>query len=570
MNKKSTINFSRITEPGKHGRKIYIHKDSFFSRIRINNDFEDNFSCDTIEDKISNSPYELLFITVSFKNDTILNIEWILEKEISTEDLSIFTDKSLPSKYIVLPFPVMSRSYDLNMRIIKEEIKEFSTSDESIEIKCLSGENIEFPLILINPDYIKELTDFSFTEKLEVKKGSWFHYKGFRTIWKYLINGRIYDPRNEPLGKRWECQQCGHTLYYHTSFLYKKTEKKIYEFLRNIIAWSVLLSLPEDGCWKHGHWTDTMECHTRFQADGVHLILNHYENTGISLFLKKAESAMNYLISISEKVGDDYIWFMHDTLETDKENNHLFYRRAFKTKSFNKSMTNTLCLNTHLWTMSALYRLKKSMPEEKYDVILKKAMKATKMLLKAEPGTLFYSFIYHTRDLMLKLQPEKKNMITIYIQKIFDHFLIKIILPLLKKFFPRILMPDGYIERDLSFAHLSDFYHMQNLKDLIVIYHYTNDQYLLEVIERGIHMTLKTGLMKYLAGYDPQAVMFLDVLAGAARIKKEYFDDLSKYYKFFIKRDLPVSADMVSSPLIIGSIDMTEKDFFIKNLNSGK
>ena len=156
-----------------------------------------------------------------------------------------------------------------------------------IELKILQGVNpgemAVMPYVILKDpggtffDEISSLTD---PERRLYRKSDWFYASRPLDIWKYLINGSLYDPRSKKgIDKRFKCQQCAFAWWNYFSFLHQTTGKKVYSLLQDEIAYSVLLDLSTEGEWGHGFWSEEIETHARFHLDGIHLLISQYEKT---------------------------------------------------------------------------------------------------------------------------------------------------------------------------------------------------------------------------------------------------------------------------------------------------
>lgn len=456
-----------------------------------------------------------------------------------------------------LPKQPVVREWDKEGRIKWEQELDcsYESKDDAILIKARTDKQgcIEFPVIQFAGEasaFLEEIRTYLPQETAEYIKANWFRYQDVTDTWDYFIKGDIYDPRNQPIGRRWRCQQCAHTLYYHLNYLEEQTNKKIYAALQDLIAYSVMLSLPSDGRWRHGHWTHQMETHTRFQVDGIHLLLTHYEKTGEKIFLEKAKLATDYLISIADTLSGGGIWFLHDSLEIDEQQARLFYRNLVSSQAFGKSVSSTLCLNTHLWTLTALYRLSNLNLDQKYRSYLEKGLESAEKVLKAKSAQSLYSIVYGIRDFLLKIRSKKDNLAIQGLQRVVDKVLRRFILPYMKNFSPRLAMPNGFIERDLSFSALSDVYHIQNLVDLLVLYRQTGEKWILDLADKGIGYTLETGLARDLAKRDLRAAMFTEVLLMNHLIEDADPAPLVQFTAFLEKEGIPPPVDAFSCPLM--------------------
>jgi hypothetical protein len=311
-----------------------------------------------------------------------------------------------------------------------------------------------------------------------------------------------------------------------------------------------MLSLPADNRWRHGTWTDIPETHTVHQIAGIHILLSYYQRTARDAFLLKAKDAMDFLISIADKLSDDKIWFLHDTLETNPDDAALFYN-LFASTAFGKSTSNTLCINSHIATLTALHRLNQIDPSDKYSTYFEKGLSALKKVLQANPCDWLYSCAYRPRDLLMRLCTKTENKLVKKLNKVWTLTLIRHLLPFLKKKFPRLLIPNGFIERDLSYSALSDFYHFRNLEDILILYNLTRADWLLNILTKSIRYTVDSRLAACVIDRNPKAILFLDILLlYSGIINQNYLHLLPPYLARFQKANSALPVNIISDPFI--------------------
>ena len=330
-------------------------------------------------------------------------------------------------------------------------------------------------------------------ERSRYLKSCWFDARIPADVWRYLINGSIYDPRHEaPIGKRFKCQQCAYAWWTYFHFLHQHTKKLFYKVLRDEIAFTVMLDQGVDGGWRHGCWYEDMECHARFLLDGVHLLLSQHDQTGGRHWLSAAECAMDfYLKHMSEELADGSLWFLHDTVE-DRRPHH------FASRVLGKSDPNSLCLNTHVQALTVLLRLVEyAEVGDRFQPMVGKGLQALKLALQLNGGGFLYkkmmNWIFRQEFRTQTASRWKRCMRPLRVSVYW----------FLRKQYPRLVQPCGFIERDLSLCFASHGYHVLNLKDLLVLYSQTGFDWLVPCIEGGI---------KYIQELDVQHWMRRDAL----------------------------------------------------------
>ena len=328
-----------------------------------------------------------------------------------------------------------------------------------------------------------------------------------------------------------------------------------------------MLSLPANGRWRPGSGTDTMETHTRLHDDGIYLLLLQYEKTGRKSFLEKACCAADYLITLIDRLQNGNIWLLHDTLETNLQDCSSYYKGFFKSGAFGKSPSNTLCLNTHIWTLIVLRKLNDIDGRGVYDDCLKAGTDALKEVLEARRGTAAFYMFYKTRDLLVRRFSKNAHKRTKEILRRYDKLLKKHILPCLKKKYPRLNMPNGYIERDLCASALSDGYHFITLRDLLMLYNQTRLEWLGAIIKKSVDYSIETGLARYTACFDPRATVILEIISlFSYTVDDRYLPLLPQYTAWFEEQNLPMPVDLLCHPLISGFSEKLKLRKDIKSL----
>ena len=451
-----------------------------------------------------------------------------------------------------------ARSYDSHGNIKDEKELSFKAqcAADSVELglHIERQSRVQFTVVVFAGNYEGFLEQINVTSAIEdrpVARGFWFDYKGIENVWDYLANGAVYHPLKREYNKRWQCQQCAHGLFYYLDFLAGRSGKKLYKIFCDIIAYSVMLSLPADGRWRHGTWTDIMESQMRFQTDGIHLLLSYYEKTQRAIFLAKARLAADFLLTVVDRLPQGGLWFLHDTLETNLEDCKLKYKRLIPSNAFGKSVSNTLCLNTHIWTLTVLHRLTRLTPEEKYEDCFEKGLSALQRVLTTKPAGMLYSPVYWLRDVFVRASLKTQNSLVKRAQLRYDNALRYSVLPCLKSKFPRLYMPNGFIERDLSYSCLSLNYHIINIRDLLTLYKQTQKSWLLKIIKKSMSYTVKSKFVEHFALYDRRAAMFWGLLAlYSATIDGEYDELLPLYKSYFEKMNFPLFVDSEAYPFL--------------------
>ncbi len=327
----------------------------------------------------------------------------------------------------------------------------------------------------------QELTNLGKVERDLYLKSEWFSASVPSDIWKYLINGSLYDPRaDRKIGKRFKCQQCAYSWWTYFRFLYQETGKKIYGIMQDEVALSVLIDMGDNGEWGHGFWSDDIETHARFHLDGVHLLISQYEKTQEVMWLEAAERGVNFLsMHLMEELDDGSLWFLHDTIELVDKRHH------FQSSLFGKSPGNSLCINTHVQALTVLCRLSQVAPDNaNYAEMYERGLKALRRVLECRSGEIFFKFLIPWivrntiwTDCHTKVGRLVRGLEALFLQMVYWP---------LRRQFPRLVQPGGFTERDLTIAYFSHSYHNTNMKDFLELYQQDPIPWLRPYIEKGV------------------------------------------------------------------------------------
>ncbi|KPK77947.1 MAG: hypothetical protein AMJ79_01515 [Phycisphaerae bacterium SM23_30] len=551
MSKKLPINFVEglLRKSDQAGREAY--RDRRFCRNHCHLTLSDKIDAEVIIDAQPDSKITLYHLSFSFTESKTLEFQFHPKEVFPGASGLLLTDRD---RRILLWFPQEPyyREYNRNHNITRERRERFHQKMESntltLSVEGAGGGKIEFPVMAVqgeSREFLREIRSFEALETQRVSLGFFFDYQNLNNAWDYIVNGKIYHPLRKHHTLRWACQQCAFTLYCHLTYLSKQTHKRIYEFLRNFVAYSVMLSLPDNGRWRHGPWSDAMETHNRHQLDGVFLLLDYYRQTKHNLFLQKAQAALEYVIESGDKWPGAQMWFFHDSLESEPQHFRSFYHNDFLSRAFDKSVSNSLCLNTHLWCLAALSKLNPLVSNDRYNQYYQKGAAALKEVLEARRGEVLYRVFYGLRDGLIRFRRKKENRLTRKLQQGYDNLMTRHILPFLKKNYPRLAMPNGYLERDLTHSRLSDFYHMQNIKDLLLLYQMNRSSWLRNVITKSCIYTHRVGLIKnLLQRRERRVIIFADVLLlYGSMINENAIILLAEYLHLFQRHELPFPID---------------------------
>jgi len=556
MSEPQTINIGELLmEQGRHARSV-VFEDDYFRRETANIKSDPTTRLDIMIDSIENLGVSYCHLSIHLSQEA--GFDFVFD---SAEDIPISRGKLITfgreQNLCWIPKDPVERIYDNNGQIEYADDAPFETKSHNdqlcLAVKGKAGHRLEFTVVIFTKNidsFRKELLASDPVELRKVIRSDWFYYQGINDVWDYFIGPKIYSTAHQVHRKGWESQNVAFVLYYYLDFLHNRTAKRIYALLCDFIAYSLMLSLPADNRWRHGIWTDVAETHTVHQIAGIHILLSYYQRTARQAFLLKAKDAMDFLISIADKLSDDKIWFLHDTLETNMADSGLFYK-IFGSTAFGKADSNTLCINSHIATLTALHRLNQLDTSDKYSTYFEKGLSALKNVLQANPCDWLYLCACRPRDLLIRLCMKTESKIAKKLLKAWTLILMRHLLGFLKKKFPRIVMPNGFIERDLSHSSLSDIYHFLNIQAMLILYSRTKTDWLLKQIKKSVKYSTATGLADYVFNREPKAMLFLDILLlYSGTINQDYLPLLPRYLARFQQANSALPVNILSDPFI--------------------
>jgi hypothetical protein len=202
-------------------------------------------------------------------------------------------------------------------------------------------------------------------------------------------------------------------------------------------------------------------------------------------------------ISKQHEVLHTGTWFFHDELEHSIENMKLGPFRWVASKVFGKRESNMLVLNTQLDIIIALDRYAAITGDMQYAEMVISAQAATRSLLLSRKADLLYRLLFRFIDLTF-LPTDQARKLPAW-KRALKRLAWKVIIPRLpdlKALFPRLVMPGGYIDRELSLRTWAHDYHSVNLMDLARYLRRFDDPVVRQVLLDGLAFTRGSGILQ--------------------------------------------------------------------------
>lgn len=425
-------------------------------------------------------------------------------------------DAASPSYWI--PQPPRARRLDSQQRILSEKpvsISAFSACCEQVSIKIEIPENTSLDFTIWQfPASVSEVC--AELERLLVLETQaltlWNSQTAYRSpadVYRYLVHGSVYVDRFI-WPRMWKiCSELdAYGLYTIMSGLESATGKVLYKLLKHQLLFSVIARQAQDGGWYHGEWTDLMESHYRFH-NGAMLILEAALNDHAEESVSKALERAAYFISLHTDHTDLGVWYLHDSLEEDPEMMRELCRQTGSTwipaRTLGKSPTNKLILNTHLDTIVTLRKYSQVSGDKQYNDQVNSALGAARSLLDLRPAEFLYRIIYRAIRLTLLPTPQAERLPLLL--RAIKRLTWKYLTPQLhrlKRVFPRLVMPGGFIERHLSMPHYDINYHPVNVMDLARLWRCFPDEDLDEILSAAVEAVSDSSMLEFWAESKPR------------------------------------------------------------------
>lgn len=297
--------------------------------------------------------------------------------------------------------------------------------------------------------------------------GSHTCYRRPADIYAHLIHGHVYERRYAwPFNRKICSENDAHALYVTLAGLGRATGKRLYLALADQIVLATLARQSADGGWRHGEWTNDMEAHYRLNASGLHLLMDAWSEGQDAEVGTAMGRAAVFLAGQRDSVAGG-TWFLHDELEHAAERLDKGPFRWLKSRAFGKSESNMLVLNTQLDTSVALDRYQALSGDGRHAAQVTAARQATNAVLAARPAEWLYRPLFAAIGLTM-LPTDKAAALPLplrALKRIAWKYLIPR-LPDIKSRFPRLVMPGGYVDRELCVRTWAHHYLTINLMDL--------------------------------------------------------------------------------------------------------
>lgn len=287
-------------------------------------------------------------------------------------------------------------------------------------------------------------------------------------LYRHLIHGWVYEDRYAWPHKRRICSENdAHALHLILSGLQHATGKRFYGLLKAQLLLSVLSRQGADGGFRHGEWTDNMESHYRLHCSAMHLMMDALSEDDDPVVRSALARGMAF-ISDKRDATEVGAWFYHDELETSEAGMRRAPFKWWPGTALGKSPQNMLVLNTQLDTLVALERYGMLTGDTQYAPLVESGDQAARAVLALRPMEWLYRLLFSAIDLTL-LPTGQAACLPLW-KRLWKRIGWQVFIPRLPRIktrFPRLVMPGGYIDRELSLQTWAYDYLAVNLMDLV-------------------------------------------------------------------------------------------------------
>lgn len=351
--------------------------------------------------------------------------------------------------------------------------------------------------------------------------GSHTRYGQPADLYRHLTHGWVYEDRYAWPHKRRICSENdAHALHLIFSGLQRATGKRIYGLLKSQLLLSVLSRQSEDGGFRHGEWTDNMESHYRLHCSAMHLMMDALSETDDPVVRAALARGMRF-ISDKRDATQAGAWFYHDELELTESGMNCTPFKWLPGQVLGKSPQNMLVLNTQLDTLVALERYGTLTGDTQYAPLVESGYQAARAVLALRPMEWLYRLLFSAIDLTL-LPTELAVRLPLW-KRLWKRIGWQIFiprLPRLKTRFPRLVMPGGYIDRELSLQTWAYDYLAVNLMDLVRAAHGPRQSAFMPYIDGILEYCTRTSIARrwlehkgraYAVGFYAEALVLLSL-----------------------------------------------------------
>jgi hypothetical protein len=352
--------------------------------------------------------------------------------------------------------------------------------------------------------------------------GSHTAYARLCDLYEHIIHGQVYGncwtwPRKWKIHDELDA----YALYLTCSGLRLSTGKCLYDLFKRQLVIAVVARQQEDGGWYHGEWTDCYESHFRLVSGGLHLLAAAVEEKLHRAAAPALARGADFVAGRFDRMPGG-AWLLHDSLELDIKNMRKSPFKWVRSCALGKAATDMLVLNTHLDSAIAIARANRALGEARHEERLESARRSARQVLQNRPAEGLYRLIFQIVD--LTLLPEAQALALPGPVRAIKRLGWKWLIPrlhMIKARWPRLVMPNGYIDRALTLKGLSHAYQSVNIWDLARFRRLFEDAYIDAITAKAAQYThsclvdyWSAQKRKHSLGFWSEALYFLYMQSG--------------------------------------------------------
>ncbi|MDE2147707.1 MAG: hypothetical protein KGJ24_13555 [Burkholderiales bacterium] len=327
--------------------------------------------------------------------------------------------------------------------------------------------------------------------------GSHTVIQGRADVYRHLVDGTVFENRLA-WPNRWRVfsENDAHSLHLILGGLAAASGDPLLHAMRRQLLLAVLARQAGDGGFHHGEWTELMESHYRLHCSAMHLMMDALAERPDPAVQQALGAAAAFLARQAVPLSFGH-WLLHDELEHSVEK---MKRGPFKwvpSTVFGKAESNMLVLNSHLDGVIALDRYAQLTGDSQYAALVQSARGATTAVLGLRGAEPLYRLVFWLVGLTFLPTPQAAAL-PLWQRALkrlaWQHLIPR--LPDLKARWPRLVMPGGYIARELTLRTWAHDYHAINLMDLARYLRRFDEPAVRQALVQGLAYTRRSGLLQ--------------------------------------------------------------------------
>lgn len=316
-------------------------------------------------------------------------------------------------------------------------------------------------------------------------------------VYRHMVSGTVFENRVAwPNQWRVFSENDAHALHLILGGWVRASGDPMLRALREQVMQAVLARQSEDGGFRHGEWTQVMESHYRLHCSAMHLMMDALAESDDPSLSKALSAAAGFLARQVVSLGFGH-WVLHDELEHSVELMKLGPFKWVPSTVFDKAESNMLVLNSHLDGLIALDRYAEVSGDRQFEPLVTSGRASTRAVLELKPAQALYRGLMWLIELTF-LPAERARALPVWkraLKRLSWKYLIPR-LPDIKSRFPRLVMPGGYIDRELSLRTWANDYHAINLMDLARYLRRFDEPVVRKVLQDGLAFTRRSGILE--------------------------------------------------------------------------